>query len=158
MDTPPISATATIRRVESSLPAERHDNDQHDGRHQPAGAAHQPDRHGDRNMQPHHGEQDLAGGVAQHGQVITTGIALGAHSQSPKPYFETQAATACGSMASQAPASRSRSSPSCPSGRTTSSDGIAVALTIAAPAEAAAVMACSAPHQGGKATATTSAP
>src|SRR5215813_4917573 len=73
-------------------------------------------------------------------------------------YFERQAAIACGSMASQTPALRSRVSPSCLSGRTTRSDGIAVILTIAASAEAAALKACSVLHHGGKATATISVP
>jgi hypothetical protein len=73
-------------------------------------------------------------------------------------YFEKQAATARESIASQAPAWRSRVTPSCPSGRTTTREGTAVILTIAAPAEAAATMACCAFHHGGKATATTSAP
>jgi hypothetical protein len=49
-----------------------------------------------------------------------------------------QAAIACGSIASQAPAACSRDSPSAPSGRTTSSDGMAVTRMIAALAEAAA--------------------
>src|ERR1700761_9751001 len=61
-------------------------------------------------------------------------------------------------MASQAPALRSRVSPSCWSGRTTRSDGIAVILMIAASAEAAALNACSVLHHGGKATATISVP
>src|SRR5690349_5166316 len=73
-------------------------------------------------------------------------------------YLEMQAAIACGSMASQTPALRSRASPSCRSGRTTRSDGTAVILTIAASAEAAASNACSALHHGGKATATISDP
>ena len=53
---------------------------------------------------------------------------------------------------------RSRASPSWSSGRTTRSDGMAVVLTIAASAEAAASKTCWALHHGGKATATTSAP
>ena len=69
-----------------------------------------------------------------------------------------QAAIACGSMTSQAPALRSRASPSCRSGRTTRSDGSAVILTIAASAEAAARNARSALHHGGNATATISVP
>src|ERR1700760_4636268 len=61
-------------------------------------------------------------------------------------------------MASQTPPLQSRTRPSCWSGRTTRSDGIAVILTIAASAEAAARKARSALHHGGKATATISAP
>ena len=61
-------------------------------------------------------------------------------------------------MVSQAPALRSRASPSCWFGRTTRSDGIAVILTIAASAEAAALKVCSVLHHGGKATATISVP
>lgn len=69
-----------------------------------------------------------------------------------------QAAIACGSMTSQAPALRSRGRPSRWSGRTTRSDGTAVILTIAASAEAAARNARSELHHGGKATATISVP
>jgi hypothetical protein len=61
-------------------------------------------------------------------------------------------------MTSQAPAWRSRVSPSCRFGRTTRSDGTAVILTIAASAEAEARKARCAFHHGGKTTATTSAP
>lgn len=57
---------------------------------------------------------------------------------------------------SQTPALRSRFRPSCWSGRTTSSDGTDVILTIAASAEAAARKACSVLHHGGNATATIS--
>src|SRR5262249_34929750 len=61
-------------------------------------------------------------------------------------------------IANHAPALCSRTSPSCPSGLTIRSDGSAVIRTIAAPAEAAAVIAWFSSHHGGNATATTSAP
>jgi hypothetical protein len=105
-------------------------------------------------MQPQRRQQDLAGGVTQDGQIV----ALDGHSIPQKNYFAKQAATACGSMANQAPASRSRRSPFCPSGRTIRSDGTAVILTIAASAEAAAIMACRVSHHGGNTTATISEP
>jgi len=69
-----------------------------------------------------------------------------------------QAAIACGSMANQTPASRSRASPSLLSGCTTKIEGMAVILTMAALAEAVAVKIRCAPHHGGNATATTSVP
>src|ERR1700675_952224 len=68
------------------------------------------------------------------------------------------AAIANGSMGSQAPCSRRRINPSRRSGCTTSTEGIAVVLTMAALAEAAAAKIRCALHHGGKATATTSAP
>src|SRR5215475_8327470 len=169
METPPIKATATIRRVESSLPAERHDS-------VAASAIKVSTAAGISQPVPRINPIDMAIGTCSQSTasktllVVSRNLAKSLLSallsaslsvlipSPPKPHFETQAATACGSIASQAPASCSRASPSCPSGRTTRSDGIAVTLTIAAPAEAAAVIACSAPHQGGKATATTSAP
>src|SRR5262245_60333017 len=61
-------------------------------------------------------------------------------------------------MASHAPAWWSRARPSWSFGRTTRMADIAVVLTIAASAEAAASRTCWALHHGGKATATISAP
>jgi len=61
-----------------------------------------------------------------------------------------------GSMASHAPASRNRVNPAWLSGRTTRMAGMAVVLTNAALAEAAAWSACCVLHQGGNITATTS--
>src|ERR1700674_1938725 len=101
-------------------------------------------------MQPKHREQCLAGGLTQNFQIF----AFDGHFRFPHPYLAKQAAIACGSMASQTPASRSRVSPSRSSGRTTRMAGTDVILTIAALAEAAARKTCCAPHQGGKATAT----
>ena len=65
---------------------------------------------------------------------------------------------ACGSIVSQAPASRSRPGRHDRPGRTTRTAGMAVVLTIAALAEAAASKTCCELHQGGNTTATTSAP
>ncbi len=129
--------------ISGSLPrhgrGERHRH--HDERrHHPAGTARQPDGECDRDMQPQHRQQRLAGRIAQRCQIIV----LDVHSPfSPGlHYFEKQALIACGSIASQAPALRNRVSPSWSGGLTTSSAGIAVVRTMAASADAAAEMAC----------------
>jgi hypothetical protein len=112
-------------------------------------------------MQPEHGKQCLAGGLAQNSQII----AFDSHSQFPNKnqknrlfYFVRQAVIACGSMVSQTPAWRSRANPFRSSGRTTKSEGSAVILTMAALADAAARKTSWALHHGGKTTATISAP
>ncbi len=161
VDGPPIRATATISLVESELPAVRHET-------VAAVAIAAIRATGSSQSAPRTMPMIMAIGTWTHSTAIKVLLVVSRNltrsslsmliSRSLRSYFEKQAATACGSIASQAPAWRSRVTPSCPSGRTTRSDGTAVILTIAAPAEAAATMVCCVLHHGGKATATTSAP
>src|SRR6202020_361932 len=140
--------------IASHAPRERrrtgHGRREDDGK-QPVPATHQADGEANRNMQPEHREQGPAGRFAQRLQIMALMYHFNIH-----PFRVRQAATACGSMAIQAPASRSRLSPARSSGRTTRTAGMAVVLTNVALAEAAAWSACCALHQGGNTTATTS--
>jgi hypothetical protein len=129
------------------------------GRHDPVHASRETNRQRQGKMQPEQDQHSLAGRVAQ----CFDGIALAVHSEhhalgSQRSQIVKHAPTALGSIMNQAPAWFRRSTPPRSAGRTTRIDDSPPALTIEAPAAAAAASDRSVVHQGGKTAATTSAP
>jgi len=166
-ETPPIRATAKIRRVESLLPDARQDI-------VAASAMAIKRTAGMIQSAPHNRPISTAIGTWSQSTtsnallVVSRNVARSSLSiVIPNPQgensvqklcYEKQAAIARGSTINQTPAWRNRTSPSRSSGRTTRSDGMAVVRTMEALADAALSMTCWTPHHGGKATATTSVP